>query len=176
VSEQEGLIPRSYRLPKSVVTYLDTLPDKSDFVIKALESAIAEHRLLNENGVIGRAKAIEAVEGQISAIEEDPTYRDATKAMRVLSIDEKSIQWLGALKEDRSRDDVIAKKHAEVGWFYPDGKVNKTVSFTVEAFDRYHAMGLDYYERIVADFKTRIQQLVDKREKLKAEILKNSPA
>jgi hypothetical protein len=172
VSEEEGLIPRSYRLPKSVVSYLDTLPDKSDFVIKALESAIAEHRLLNENSVIGRAKAIEAMEDQISAIEEDPTYRDATKAMCVLSIDEKSIQWLGARKEDRSRDIVIAKKHAEVGWYLD--RNNKSLSFTVEAFDRYQAMGREYYARIVADFKTRIQQLVDKREKLKAEILKST--
>jgi hypothetical protein len=96
--------------------------------------------------------------------------------MCVLSIDEKSIQWLGARKEDRSRDIVIAKKHAEVGWLYLDWRENKSLSFTVEAFDRYHAMGLDYYERIVADFKTRIQQLVDKREKLKAEILKSSQA
>jgi hypothetical protein len=92
--------------------------------------------------------------------------------MCVLSIDEKSIQWLGARKEDRSRDIVIAKKHAEVGWYLD--RNNKSLSFTVEAFDRYQAMGREYYARIVADFKTRIQQLVDKREKLKAEILKST--
>jgi antitoxin component HigA of HigAB toxin-antitoxin module len=178
MSDSGNLVPRSYRLPQSVVTYLDSLKNRSDFVIKALESAIAEHRLMNENSVIGRAKAIMQVEDEIADIQQDETYRDALKGLSVLSIpDPERIHWLGEVRETRRGMEriVTSKEHAVFGNYQPD-PFKEGVTFAPEAFDRYTTMGKDYYTRIVSDYKTRISQLVEKREKLKAEILKSSQA
>src|SRR6266568_654631 len=176
MSEEGNLVPRTYRLPKSIVDYLDMLSGKSEFVITALNTAIAEHRLLNENSVIGRAKAIEQVEEQIASIEGDDTYRDALKGLRVLSIpDTNAIDWLGEIRKtefgkDRDHTD---KEHAEIGFYTTTDPSQRGISFSPEAYDRWTSMGREYFDRLLSDYKKRIEQLVDKREKLKAEILKN---
>lgn len=128
--------------------------------------------------MIGRAKAIGHVEDQIAAIEEDETHRDAVKGLHVLSIpDPKLIHWFGEIRDTGLRKERVptSKEEAMVG-YYSLNPPQEGLAFTRETFDRYTAMGREYFARIVTDHKARIQQLAEKREKLKAEILKTSPA
>jgi hypothetical protein len=173
---EENLVPRTYRLPKQIVDYLDTLENRSAFVVESLRSAITEHQLLSENSSIGRAKAIMQIENQLAGIEEEPVYRDAVKGLQVLSIpDAKKIHWFGEIRNTTFGTERLptSKEHAEVGSYAPNPP-HDGIRFTPEAFDRYTTMGKEYYTRIASDYKTRINQLVEKREKLKAEVVNTS--